>query len=208
MSLKVDVINAITKRTERDNQITAGPSDLGNPCPKCVGRKLAGVPRPDDDFSLFPWIGTAVHYYLEATTFPDDEHELKLYVGDVEGYGPIKGSTDMFRNGVVVDWKVVGLKKIKTYRLNGPPDQYRYQAQLYARGCELAGKVVDSIAIVFIPRDSGNINDMWVYEEKYQPEMAEAVLARAGAIYKIVQEEGWESLPSHDDCWSCNNNWS
>jgi hypothetical protein len=37
--------------------------------------------------------------------------------------------------------------------------------------------------------------------------MAEAALARAGEIYAIVQEKGWETLPSDKDCWDCNYNW-
>lgn len=206
--LKVDVIAAITTGTERDNQKRIGPSGLGNPCPKCLGRELAGE-SDDREFSLYPWIGTAVHHYLEHTSFPEAEHELKLYVGDVEGYGAINGTTDIYfpELGLVGDWKIVGLKKIKEYRVKGVPAQYRYQAQLYARGCELAGKLIDSVAIIFIPRDSGNVNDIWIHEEEYQPEMAEAVLARAGTIYEIVQREGWEGLPSSDDCWTCNRSW-
>lgn len=143
---------------------------------------------------------------METTTFPEAEHELRLYVGDVEGYGPIKGTTDLWlpEDGIVADWKIVGLKKIKSYRVNGVPIQYRYQTQLYARGCELAGHRVESVAIVFIPRDSGNPLDIYVYEEEYQPEMAEAILARAATIHSLAQEKGWESLPTHDDCYQCN----
>jgi len=201
--LKVEVIQQITKGTERDKQKRIGPSGLGNPCPKCVGRELAGESE-EREFSLYPWIGTAVHAYLEQQSFPDAEHELKLYVGDVEGYGRINGTTDLYLNGVIGDWKIVGLKKIKEYRIKGVPLQYRYQAMLYGRGCELAGKVIDSIAIIFIPRDSSNVNDIFVYEEEYQPEMAQAVLDRASAIYKVVQESGWEDLPSDPDCFQCN----
>lgn len=214
-SLKAAVLAEITQGTERDKQRRAGPSNIANPCPRCVGQSLAGVPD-DRDFSLYPWIGTAVHHFLEHNTFPDAEHELKLYVGEVVGYGPIKGTTDMYiliedDDGIVtayvLDWKIVGLKKIKSYRVNGPPEQYRYQANLYGKGCELAGMRVDKIAICFIPRDSGNANDIYIFEEEYQPELAEVALKRAGLIYEIVQDEGWETLPSDDDCYQCNGLW-
>lgn len=211
-SLKAAVVAQVTQGTERDKQRRAGPSNIANPCPKCVGQALAGAPD-DRDFSLYPWIGTAVHYFMEHNTFPDAEHELRLYVGEVPGYGPIKGTTDMYildeetDEWTVLDWKIVGLKKIKSYRVNGPPIQYRYQANIYAKGLELAGKPVDKIAICFIPRDSGNVNDIYVFEEEYQPELAEAALARAGVIYELVQSEGWESLPSDDDCYQCNGLW-
>lgn len=161
------------------------------------------------DFSLFPWLGTAGHAQLERTTFPDALHEMKLYVGDVPGYGPIKGTTDLFipDEGLVVDWKFVGLKKIKEYRSKGAPTQYRYQIQLYARGCELAGYGVKSVAVVFIPRDSGDISDIFVHEEQYQPEMAARALERAGLVYQQALEKGWEELPSDDGCWRCRNRW-
>lgn len=206
-SLKGRIIQEITKKTDRDKQRRAGPSNISNTCPRCVGQSLAGV-EDDRDFSLYPWIGTAGHAYLEEKAFPDAEHELRLYVGDVEGYGKIYGSTDLYLDdSIVLDWKFVGIKKIKSYIVNGPPENYRYQAQIYARGLELDGRPVKSIAICFIPRDSGNVNDIFVYEEEYQPEMAKAALDRASLIYSIVQEDGWESLPSDDDCYQCNAMW-
>lgn len=207
-NLKTAVINEISKKTERDKQRRIGPSDLGG-CPRCLGRKMAGVPNDLDEFSLYPWIGTGVHHYLEHTTFPDSKHELKLEVGTIPGYGLIKGTTDIlfdWDDGKVTvgDWKIVGLKKLKSYRLNGVGPQYRYQGQLYGRGCELAGYSVDSIAIVFIPRDSGNVNDIWIHEEAYQPEMAQRALDRGEQIYNIVQAEGWETIEASEDCYTCN----
>lgn len=211
MTLKTELLRELTKPSTRDKQARVGPSGLGNPCPKCLGEAMLGSEAgliQSQEFSLYPWIGTAVHYYLEHSIFKEAEHELKLYVGDVPGYGPIKGTTDIYfpEEGIVGDWKIVGLKKIKQYRLKGVPLQYRYQAQLYAHGCELAGKNVKSIAIIFIPRDSGNVNDIWIHEEKYQSEMAQAALDRAGRIYEEANRLGWEALPSSDDCWNCNMN--
>lgn len=172
-----------------------------------MGESLVGTQDStlESDFSLFPWLGTAGHGHLERTAFPDAMHEMKLYVGDVPGYGPIKGTTDLFipDEGLVVDWKFVGIKKIKEYRNHGAPAQYRYQIQLYARGCQLAGYGVQSVAIVFIPRDSSDINDIFVHEELYQPAMAERALERAGLVYAEAVANGWDSLPSDDKCWRC-----
>src|SRR4051794_32594646 len=160
--LKFQLVNEITRPSKRDMQYRVGPSSLGNPCPHCLGRELAATADQhtgDREFSMYPWIGTAVHYYLERHVFqtPDFLHEQKLYVGDVPLYGPISGTADLIHKDetetlptFVGDWKIVGLKKIKTYRLNGPPKQYRYQIQLYARGCELHGTPVESVAIIFI----------------------------------------------------------
>lgn len=210
-SLKSRVIAEITVGTDRDKQRRAGPSNISNTCPRCVGQSLAGVSE-DRDFSLYPWLGTAGHEYLENHAFQgaDAEREMKLYCGEVEGYGPIKGTSDLVLydeqtdTWTVVDYKFVGIKKIKSYIVNGPPENYRFQTQIYGRGVELDGKTIAKVAICFIPRDSGNVNDIYVYEEAYQPEMAEAAFARASLIYQIVQSDGWESLPSDDDCYQCN----
>jgi hypothetical protein len=205
-SFKTELITELIKPTERDKQTRVGPSELGNPCPRCLGRALMGA-GGGGDFSLYPWIGTAVHAYLEDNVFPDAQHELKLVVGEVPGYGEVKGTTDLYRNKTVVDWKVVGIKKIREYRVKGMRTQYRYQAQLYAKGCERIGLEVESIAIVCIPRDDGDPNNIWVYEEAYQPEMADAVLSRAGLIYERALKDGWASLPSDEDCWTCSRSW-
>lgn len=207
--LKLRLIQELTKPTERDKQRRVGPSEIGNPCPKCLGRALMDE-RADQDFSLYPWLGTAVHSYLEENVFPEGMHEMRLDVGEIPGYGPVKGTTDMYLEGSVVDWKIVGLKKIKGFKINpvghsrGVSTQYRYQSMIYAKGCELAGMPVDDINIVFIPRDSGDVKDIYVHSEAYQPEMADKALARAGFIYEFAQEKGWEALESDDDCYTCN----
>lgn len=209
-TIRTRVIAEITKPTERDGQKRVGPSELGNSCAKCLARALMDE-RPEQDFSLYPWLGTGVHYFMEHKTFPDAQHELKLHVGDVPGYGPIKGTSDMYdpEEKAVVDWKIVGLKKLKSYRVNGVSTQYRYQAQLYGAGCVRIGLPVDKVAICFIPRDSGNVRDIWVYEEAFQQEMADAALDRAGELWKWLQEPGnhWSQLASDTDCFQCNHNW-
>lgn len=207
---RLKVISEITKPSERDKQKRIGPSDIGNPCDKCLGRAMMDE-RAEQDFSLYPWLGTGNHLYMEQETFPDYEHEMKLYVGDVEGYGPIKGTTDMYDKDekAAVDWKFVGAKKIKQYRTGGVSDQYRFQAMTYARGIEMLGLPIEKICIVFIPRDSGNVKDIWVHEEEYQPEMAAAALDRATQIWAFLQEEGntWRDLEEDDNCFQCNYMW-
>ncbi len=206
--IRLKVIEEITRKTDRDKQKKVGPSEIGNPCTRCLGRALAGE-RAEQDFSLYPWIGTAVHYFMEHNTFPEAEHELRLFVGTIEGYGDIAGTTDMWypEEAAAVDWKIVGLKKIKQYRANKPPEQYRYQAMLYGLGLFLKGYPIEKIAIVFIPRDSGNVKDIWVYEEAWQEEMALAALERAQDIFNHVSVHGWAELESDDSCYQCNLDW-
>lgn len=158
-------------------------------------------------FSLFPWLGTAGHYYLERTVFQTQEfvHEQRLPIGTIPDYGDIFGTADLIEiDEAVWDWKFVGLKKIKQYKVSGTPEQYRYQRQLYGRGCENVGRPVKTVGNVYIPRDSGNANDIWVDEEEYNPEMAQAALTRADNVYHEGMEKGWDALPSHPDCYVCN----
>lgn len=204
--IRLQVIQELTKKTERDKQRKVGPSEIGNPCTQCLGRALMDE-RREQDFSLYPWIGTAVHYFMEHNTFPEAEHELRLYVGDIEGYGSISGTTDMYMDATAIDWKIVGLKNLKKYRVSGVSEQYRFQAMLYGLGLHKAGKPIEKIAIVFIPRDSGNVKDIWVHEEEWNLEMAEAALARAQAIYDHVKVHGWRELESDDNCYQCNMDW-
>lgn len=204
--IRLQVIQELTKKTDRDKQRKVGPSEIGNPCTQCLGRALMNE-RREQDFSLYPWIGTAVHYFMEHNTFPEAEHELRLYVGDIAGYGSINGTTDMYKDATAIDWKIVGLKNLKKYRSSGVSEQYRFQAMLYGLGLHLAGKPINKIAIVFIPRDSGDVKDIWVHEEEWNIEMAETALARAQAIYEHVKVHGWGELESDDDCYSCRMDW-
>ena len=204
---RLRLIQEISKPTDRDKQKRVGPSELGKDCNKCLARGLMDE-RADQDFSLYPWLGTGNHLYMEHATFPEAEHELKLLVGEVEGYGEIKGTTDMYdpADKAVVDWKFVGLKNLKKYRVQGVSQQYRVQGQLYGRGCELSGRRVEKIRIAFIPRDSGNPKDIWVHEELYNPEIAENALERASALWAWLQEPGnhWRDLDEAVDCFQCN----
>lgn len=204
------VISEITQPTQRDKQKKIGPSEIGNPCEICVARALNND-RHSQSFSLYPWIGTAVHYFMEKKTFDEEMHELRVTVGEIEGYGTIHGTCDMVLTepdgDAIVDWKVVGLKKIKHYKLNGIPEQYRYQAMLYGLGAKNFGLDINKIAIVFIPRDSGNVKDIWVHEEQWQPEMAEAALARAKAIFDHIKTKGYTELESDSECYQCNYTW-
>lgn len=211
VDIKTAVIHEITKKTARDKQRRVGPSDLGG-CPRCLAEKMLGEGDGfGDDFSLYPWIGTAVHHYLEYSTFPGAQHELRVSVGEIPGYGEIKGTTDLLLpwddGATVLDWKIVALKRIRDFRVNGVSKQYRYQVQMYGKGAVNEGFNVDSVAICFIPRDSQNVNEIWVHEEAYQPEMVDRVMLRAEKIYQQALAKGVDSIPSDDDCYTCNRRW-
>ena len=189
----------------RSQQKRIGPSELGNPCDRRIGYRLAEVPAVNDLGAAWkPYIGTAVHEAI-GTVIGRLEHarmqqpgyrqrfhvEERLLVGSVRGQ-EIHGSCDLFdeEHGAVWDWKFTTRNKIREeYRPHGPGDQYRVQAHIYARGWQLLGHEVRSVGIVFLTRD-GEFTDRHVWHEPYDPTVAEAAFQRAGSIATALDALG------------------
>lgn len=214
----------ITSKTDRDMQVSIGPSDMADPCNKCLASKLAGV-KPHREFSMFPWLGTAMHKMIEWTAdavrfrhrpgendmawelFGDGRalFELRVLVCEIEDYGEIHGNIDvvLLNEGGIIDWKSTSKKKIAVYKLKGVPDNYLGQLMLYLFGLRKAGYNMDSGVLVFIPRDAFTPGDIWSYEVKYNQEMVDAILGRINQLMAWVKADRWKELPSDPDCWVC-----
>jgi hypothetical protein len=211
------IVEGITKPSERDKQRHIGPSGIGG-CPRCVGEELAGVlpeQYPDlidhDSFGLGAWIGTAVHAWLdEHLDIPGAIKEQKNFIYELEGYGKIKGSTDLFVHGHVVDYKVLGKANFDKLRLlykaepnKIPTMTYRAQQHLYGYGWEQLGYEVKSVNILAIPKLSNDPDDIRWYTEIYNKEIALKYLERLEKIWAWVQEDRLEELPSEPGCYVC-----
>lgn len=214
----------ITTPSDRDQQVDIGPSDMADPCQKCLASKLAGV-KPHREFSMYPWLGTAIHRLLEWTSdavrfrhrpgvndmawelFGDGKaiFELRVHIGTIEGYGDISGSVDVVlpEERGIIDWKSSSKKKIKVYKLKGVPDSYRGQIQLYLDGLRKAGYYVEKAVLVFIPRDAHTPADIWLHEESYDPAIVEAIYRRLDQLMLWVKAGRWQELPSDSDCFIC-----
>lgn len=211
------IIEQITKPSDRDKQRNIGPSEIGG-CPLCIGEKLA-LSLPDqypdleeeERFGLGSWLGTAVHHFLEQDIeIPGAIKEQKNFIHELEGYGTIKGSTDVYVDGEIVDWKVVGKWSYDAmklaYRLEPgriPTTKYRVQQHTYGWGWEQAGYPVDHVNLCVIPKLSNSAGDIRFYTEPYNREVALKALKRLESIYKRVQQGRLESLPSDKDCYTC-----
>lgn len=224
-----NIIRELTKPSERDKQRRVGPSELGDLCERCLAEKLLGVHQEEKNYPLAPMIGTAFHLYLENTIGLEGYlKETKVTVGEVEGYGAIRGTADGFdtATGHVVDYKVLSKKKIKAFSsatffdedrnpefysdslIEGQLKKYYYQMQLYGLGMENAGYEVNHTSLILFPRDCTVESVMSASHElcfKYNRDAALNVLERANQIFKWADEnrDHLENLDSHPGCYYC-----
>lgn len=202
--------------TRRDRQAVVGPSGVGDPCDHCLAvllsHKLTG--GSSGNGNLATWIGTAMHEYLEKL-LPDHPDlsgmgliaEQKIFCGEIEGYGPVYGSPDLFvtEGGVLIDWKSSTKKRIASYKLHGQPTVYNYQGDTYGDGLTLAGHRVNWVVNVFIPRDGSKFSDVWSNPRPFVPGGSKAAFDRASTIYnEFVVPGRIDELGSDDDCFQCN----
>lgn len=216
----------LAQETERDKQKLIGPSLMGSPCDLCVARGLMGEEDPRSPYWVGGVIGTAIHALLEErgrAAFPEDMHEQKgLVIGEIPGYGVIKGTADRVAvvDRALVDYKSTMKKKLPGFKkayeapepVEGEPNTakesrfklvgYVGQGHLYARAViEQFGHEIDTIVISFIPRDASTEEDLVQYEYEYDPEYAEIVWNRVVYIWENLYDENWQSDPN---CYACN----
>lgn len=209
--------------TKRDKQVMVGPSNLGNPCERCLGLDLAGVlpgsparKARADGTGLSAWIGTAMHLKLEqdigvlkalgVKEWKKVELEKKgLVVGEIEGYGLITGTGDIFhdQHHTVCDLKGTKLAYIRDYRIQGIGIQYEVQRQSYAVGVKAEGFKVKEVMNKYIPRDSNSFLDIWDAIGKFDPRVVDKALKRATKIWQRVQDGELEFLKTDPECFDC-----
>jgi hypothetical protein len=154
--------------------------------------KLAKWQEPDREPGWKPTIGTAVHAWLESVFDRLASEgwltEKRVIVGSVAGE-EIGGTCDLFHDGKVIDWKIVGPKQLAKYKVNGPGEQYRRQAHLYGRGYQRAGADVKIVMIVFLPRD-GELRDAYFWWEPFDEKVAIETLKRAENCMSLIESMG------------------
>lgn len=226
----------LTARSKRDKQRRVGPSGLGKCCDLCLAEDLLGIKRPgeNDKTPIAPLLGTAFHLLCEKRSH-DLEWESEVlveqpvHVGDVGGYGPIKGTLDRFdiRDGEVMDWKLVSRKKKGIFehlhreamwggfglitKLEGAAQflQYYIQLCLYGKGMEDRGYDVNNVTLLLLPRDATVHvveSELAALQMPYDRDLATYALGRAGLIYKKAKESDdlITDLDIAPECFYCN----
>lgn len=225
----------LTARSERDKQRLVGPSGLGKCCDLCLGEDLLGIQRPGENEKtpIAPLLGTAFHLLCEKRSHDLERDaevlvEQPVHVGDVGGYGPIKGTLDRFdiAAGEVMDWKLVSLKKRdafkRLYRKSQRDGfdvivedygaaqflQYYIQLCLYGKGMEDQGYDVNNVTLLLLPRDATVHvveSEFTALSMPFDRDLAIYALGRAGLIYKRAKESDdlTTDLDSAPECFYC-----
>lgn len=225
----------LTARSDRDKQRRVGPSGLGKCCDLCLAEDLMGVKRPGENEKtpIAPLLGTAFHLLCEKRSRDMEREsevlvEQSVHVGDVGGYGPIKGTLDRFdiAAGEVMDWKLVSLKKRdafkRLYRKSQKDGleavvsdygavqflQYYIQLCLYGKGMQDQGYETNWVTLLLLPRDATIHvveSELTALRMPFDRDLAIYALGRAGLIYKKAREcdDLVTNLDGAPECFYC-----
>ena len=193
----------------RSLQTRIGPSEIGDPCDRCLISKLAGLPEQRDTAWL-PFVGTAVHAALEDLFAAQNAGlprarwliETTVDVGAIDGQA-ITGHADLYDvwTATVWDWKIVGANTLRDAKANGPSATYQAQRHLYGRGFTRRGLPVRRVGIAYLPRNAVTLSDTHVDVEAYDESIALKALARADMFAAAIRTLGADavlaSVPGH-----------
>jgi hypothetical protein len=191
---------AYSNRKTTDNrsaQTSLGPSEIGTPCDRRLAMSLMGIEPVNpggDGWAAF--VGTCTHVGM-ANVYEHANAGTGRYAVELPVFLGMptvpKGTTDLLdrRDGTIVDWKVMGFSSLKAFKQRGPSQTYRIQAHVYGRGAELGGEKVRNVAIVGLPRGGFSLDEMHIWTEKYDRDLAQEALDRVEEINgRIAQMAG------------------
>lgn len=221
-----------TMDTERSRKTTIGISEIGDPCTKCLCRKLAQIPEPPSMYSD-GWkaqIGTFAHAGIEqhfqqydGTGIHVEGRQLEIHLEErvtvlQRPDLTIDGSCDFFATdgasfGLVSDWKFQGGKSLAESQKAKVKPVYVVQGHTYGLGWELKGFPVTHVTLYAVPRD-GDLKDVAAIVVPYERQIAIDALARVSALLDAYAQleaafpgEGWDRLIRAQDkasgCFTC-----
>lgn len=109
----------------------------------------------------------------------------------------ISGRADLIKDDLVIDIKSASPDVMKKLPEAGPRASYLPQIHAYAYGLNAAGHKINRVAFIFVPR-SGRLTDMYVWADKYRPEIAEKAIRR---VYRFAQRLSELDILNHPDLW-------
>ncbi len=187
------------RQADRSQQRMVGPSELGSDCDRQLAYRIAGMPPVNHPDQWPATVGTAIHQWLEATINEyQREHGLSRWLTETTVLidNLIPGHIDLFdtQEHAVWDFKTTNTDKIRQFRQNGAPENYRKQTHLYGLGMSQSGRRVDRVGLIVLPR-SGWLSSAWVWSERYDEALAREALSRMYSLGERVLELGVDQHP-------------
>lgn len=172
----------------RSMQVSVGPSEVGLECTRRLAYKLSNQPTVNyskDGWAA--WIGTQGHSGLEQIYREANGTTSRFLIEVQLEFGSAvvpKGTADLYdrKYGRLVDHKFPGKSSLAKMWLDGPSEQYKKQLQMYAYGLERAGESVQEVSLVGYPRESGNLDELYVYVAPYDRQVALDAISRAESV--------------------------
>lgn len=172
--------------SERSLQSEVGISEIGEPCERQLAYKIAGTPPVNVDPDPMPSImGTGFHLNVQHMI---ERLDPRRYLTEAKvNYHGIPGTVDLYdrRRRTVIDWKSTSKSKIRRLRIDGPPLRAQIQVQIYAAALAELGETPERVALAYVPRD-GSLEDIWVWTEVLQPEVAARWVRRFEVLTETV----------------------
>lgn len=183
----------------RNAQATLGPSGIGYGCDRRLAMSLLRIPPvnpPRYDWSSF--LGTCAHAGI-ADMFEWANQGSGRYATEVPLVYPSShvphGTTDLIDRVLFlsVDQKVLGNWSLEKFRTVGPPAHYRIQVQTYGYGARAKGEQITKVAIIVWPREKSSLDDLYVWEEDYDPSVGRDALTRVDEMAHQIAKvsPGW-----------------
>lgn len=173
----------------RSLQRAIGPSEVGHPCERHLGYKLAGIkPASEEGLKWAALLGTWCHGGAEQAAREENVRlgrerylvERRAEINDVIVEG---GNTDVFDTDAleVVDWKFPG-EASSAKSAKDAPVEYVVQLMLYGLGWHRMGHTPRTVRIVFLPRWSNKVSDGHEWVAEWSEAVALDALARLATI--------------------------
>lgn len=184
----------------RSAQQTMGPSEIGSPCDRRIALSLLRVPPVNpggDGWAAF--VGTCVHVGLAEMLMWGNAGTGRYQTEVPLKFGSIvvpRGTTDVIDTTLLmgIDHKVMGSYSLNKLKTEGPTPTYRVQVHSYALGARMAGFEVKDVAIVAWPRERSSLDDLYVWTEPYDPDIARNAIARVEQISDSLEGDNEDKL--------------
>lgn len=189
-----EVIMTVAHNSPRSLQAHLGPSEIGQQCERRIAYRVLGAPYVNYPDPIKAMFGTGFHAVMgEGLRTLDPRRYL---VEQVVTYKGITGSLDLYDRyrHRIVDWKTSSLKRIRRYRADGVPVNYRVQIAIYAEGMRAIGEDVDTVVLIFIPRD-GELSALYAWVGEPDTALADEYIARYQEIVNVAKSKGAAMLP-------------